>query len=224
MSNDVDMNMSLGDMVRFEKMCPEFGGFPSRVVAGNKYETWVDKLYEDLDLIIKNQIRPTASYRQDDEEDRFNVDIAGFLNCKGYDASHDKWSNGHPDIYVEKTTTGFKWIGESKIHRKYDDLLEGFKQLTERYSSGFDSEQQGAILIISKNRDIGNMMDTWKDKLTQDSWFTERDIEAKNCQKDKMSFYTEHNHTTSSIKYSVKHIPISIYFNPIDKSGLKSTK
>ncbi|TOI71780.1 hypothetical protein, partial [Vibrio parahaemolyticus] len=106
----------------------------------------------------------------------------------------------------------------------YDDLLEGFKQLTERYSSGFDSEQQGAILIISKNRDIGNMMDTWKDKLTQDSWFTERGIEAKNCQKDKMSFYTEHNHTTSSIKYSVRHIPISIYFNPIDKSGLKSTK
>ncbi|MEZ8602371.1 hypothetical protein [Vibrio splendidus] len=220
MSNDVNMDMSLEDMVKFEKLCPEFGGFPSRVVAGGNYETWVEKLYEDLDLIIRNQIRPTASYRQSDPEDRFNVDIAGFLNCKGYNASHDKWTNGHPDIYVEKTTTGYKWIGESKIHRKYDDLLEGFKQLTERYSSGFSNEQHGAVLIVSANQNIGNVMDKWKDRLTSDSWFIDRNIESKDCQKDGMCFYTKHNHTTSSIEYSVRHIPISIYFNPIDKSGI----
>lgn len=209
-------NMSILELEDMEDDAPCLANFPSRIMASKRgYDTWVEKLYVDIDDIIKKRIFPTASYRQNDPEDRFNVDIAGFLCQIGYSAHHDKYMNGHPDIYVENSR-GFEWIGESKIHSDYGTLLDGFRQLSTRYSSGFIGRNHGAVLIITKNESINNLMQRWKNKLNQ-SEFNGINITA--CKMDNTCFLSTHEHQVSGQDYTVRHIPISILHKPTDKSA-----
>ena len=208
--------MSIEELESMENFVPEVGGFPSRVMAAMKgYDSWVSKLYKDIDSIIKNCIFPSASYRQNDPEDRYNVDIANTLNQIGYQAHHDKWINGHPDIFVE-SHRGYKWIGESKIHSDYNNLLDGFRQLTTRYSSGFIGQNHGAVLIVTKNESIKQLMLKWQTKL-EESEFDCKSVEK--CSEDDNCFVSMHEHHVSGEDYTVRHIPISIRFNPTDKSA-----
>ena len=212
-------NMSIEALEQLDDSLPEIAGFPSRYMAAKRgYDTWIVKLYKDIDNIIKNLIFPSASYRQDDPEDRYNVDIANSLSLIGYQAHHDKWQNGHPDIYVE-SHRGYQWIGESKLHKDYEYLLEGFRQLSMRYSSGFVGQNHGAILIITKNESIKNLMTRWQSKLL-DSEF--KDVEVEECTMDKACFVSKHGHAVSGEDYTVRHIPISIRFVPTDKSARNS--
>jgi len=213
-------NMSIGQLAAIEHMIPEVGGFPSRALAlQDGYDAWVERLYKDLGYIIKDIIFPSASYRQGDKEDRFNLDIAGFLKTMGYQASHDRWSNGHPDIYVESPANGFKWTGESKIHSSYDYLLEGFKQLCERYSSGFENEDCGAVLVVTKNADVKAMMNNWRKLLSEDEDYKQSGVSVYDCKMDEMCFVSSHTHSVSGRPFEVRHVPISIRFNPTDKSA-----
>ncbi|WP_051686736.1 hypothetical protein [Pseudoalteromonas sp. ND6B] len=212
-------NMSIQELESMESCIPEVGGFPSRVMAATRgYDTWISKLYSDIDHIIKRCIFPTASYRQNDPEDRYNVDIANTLSTMGYQAHHDKWKNGHPDIVVE-SHRGYQWIGESKIHSDYNYLLEGFRQLTTRYSSGFIAQNHGAILIITKNRSIKDLMSNWENKLISSEY---SDVAVQKCTIDDDCFISTHTHQVSGSEYTVRHIPISILFNPTDKSARKN--
>lgn len=217
--------MSIGKLAEMENFFSEVGGFPSRIIALQRgYADWVSKLYTDLDDIIKNKIFPSASYRQSDPEDRFNLDISHLLNCMGYQASHDKWTNGHPDIFVESPSYGYKWTGESKIHKDYDHLLEGFKQLSERYSSGFKDQDKGAILIITKNIDIKSLMDTWRTCLSSDIDYQQKGVSIYDCKMDKECFMSSHKHSVTGGDFEIRHIPISIRFQPRDKSAINRKK
>lgn len=214
-------NMSIAQLAAIEHMIPEVGGFPSRVIALQRdYDTWLTQLYKDLDYIIKEVIFPQASYRQNDKEDRFNLDIASSLKLLGYQASHDRWNNGHPDIFVESPGNGYKWTGESKIHSTYNYLLEGYKQLCERYSSGFEKQDQGAVLVITTNADIKSLMDNWRATLAADVNYQQANITVYDCQLDKMCFMSSHKHSVSGEDFIVRHIPISIRFQPTDKSAM----
>lgn len=213
--------MSIGQLASLEPIMPEVGGFPSRVIALQKgYDEWLTRLYKDLDFIIKDVIFTSASYRQDDKEDRFNLEIANSLRIMGYQASHDRWSNGHPDIFVESPGRGFKWTGESKIHSTYDYLLEGYKQLCERYSSGFKYQDQGAVFVITKNIDIKSLMNNWRETLAADVDYQAAGVTVYDCKLDKMCFMSSHKHSVSGEDFEVRHIPISIRFQPTDKSAI----
>lgn len=211
-------SMSLKELSEIEEHMPEVGGFPSRVIASQKsYEEWVLRLYIDIDRIIKDTICPSASYRQDDPEDRFNLEIANSLKHMGYQAAHDLWMNGHPDIHVENRSRGYKWTGESKIHSSYENLMEGFRQLCERYTSGFENENRGAVFIITKNENIKKMMDRWKETLKDSEEYSKSAFKIQDT--EGLSFESTHNHSKSGMPYEIKHIPISIRFSPTDKSA-----
>ncbi len=218
-------NMSIGQLAALESMMPEIGGFPSRVIAlRSGYDDWLARLYQDLDYIIKEVIFPSASYRQDDGEDRFNLEIGNSLKLMGYQASHDRWNNGHPDIFVESPCYGYKWTGESKIHSTYDNLLEGYKQLCERYSSGFEHQDQGAVLVITTNVDIKSLMENWRKKLADDVDYQAAEVSVYDCKFDKTCFMSSHKHSVSGEDFEVRHIPISIRFQPTDKSAMNRKK
>ncbi|MGC4734074.1 hypothetical protein [Providencia hangzhouensis] len=213
-------NLSIGQLADIEEIMPEIGGFPSRVIAlQSGYQFWTERLYKDLNRIIKDVIFPTASFRQNDSEDRFNVDIVGNLFMIGYQASHDRWNNGHPDIYVQSPGYGYKWSAESKIHRDYNYLLDGFKQICERYSSGFTGEDTGAVLIITKNIDIKSLMENWQKLLSDDEDYKAKNVSVSDCETDSFCFTSKHSHSVSGTQFEVRHIPISIKFNPTDKSA-----
>ncbi|MDP2561412.1 hypothetical protein [Psychrobium sp. 1_MG-2023] len=215
---DIDQ-ISIGQL---KMLNPHFARVCLREIPPATYDEWIERLYEDIDDIIKEHVTPNSSYRMDDPEDRFNVDMVGWLKERGYEARHDEWTNGHSDICVTcpKWNTSYRWIGESKIHKDYDHLLEGFKQLTSRYSSGLTGESQGGVIIINRNKDLGNVMTTWKKRLEgqPDDIFT--NLKISNCAQNPFSFYSTHNHSRTSIEYKVRHIPASVYFKPIDKSAV----
>lgn len=222
--NDVFHDFSLTQLAGFEGIAPTLAHFPSRILASKKYESWVEGLYKDIDRVVSDTILPNVKFMHSDSEDRFNTHIAGHLKMLGYSASHDAWDNGHPDIVVDDIANGYKWRGESKIHSDYSYLLDGFRQLCERYTSGITNESQGAMIILCKNKDIGKMMTNWKETLQGCPDYQDRELDFNECRINSMAFVSKHKHNKSSISYKVRHIPVSLYFKPTDKSARLSNK
>ena len=218
----MNTNMTLSQLIEMENHVPTLAGFASRLCSRSTYEDWITRLYIDIDDYIARSIITSASIRQKDEEDRYNIEIANYLNMIGYDAGHDTFNKGHPDIIVNDKIHGYQWLGESKIHRKYDDLLEGFKQLSDRYSSGNYKQNHGAVIIINKGGDTAKVVNKWKEMLIDDPFYKSRSIKAEICTQNKDCFISTHEHTGSSNDYTVRHIPINVYYKPVDKSAKKS--
>ena len=129
------------------------------------------------------------------------------LRQTGYDASHDKDHRGHPDFCV--TSMDYLWLGEAKIHKSYDWLLDGLKQLHTRYSTG--REDGSGLLIYIKNANAKAAMDEWRKRL-EDS--KECNLKETNDGQEKLTFWSLHQHEGSGSDIQTKHIGISLYYNP----------
>lgn len=216
---------TLSQLKKMGNLNPHLSGFADRAMinnGGGQYKDWIDRLYKDLHNIIA-QIQKTANFRQEDKEDRFNIDITNSLSLLGYNASHDPWNNGHPDIVVENDR-GFQWIGESKIHSSYDNLLEGFKQLSERYSSGSLNKDHGSVLVITKNENTKKLMANWQKTLSNSQEYRDCLVQKCTLNLDHDSFISTHTHSISGRDYTIRHTPINIRFKPTDKSATSSKK
>lgn len=212
--------LTLKELQEFEKISPLLAGFPSRILAED-YNDFIDILYNDIDKTIY-QIEENPELRQNDKEDRLTIDIKNQLCCMGYDASHDSKIGGHTDLSVRKNS--FLWIGEAKIfHGGYDHIWEGFLQLSTRYSTGDSNQQDGGIFIYIRHSDANSILEKWKEKLV------EKEQELPNytykpCKKRTISFFTTHTHEGSGRNYTIRHMPVMLYFQPQDKSGRKTSK
>jgi len=164
------------------------------------------RLYQELDDIIKS-LEETAHLRDNDSEDKLTSDIVLLLRQTGYEASHDKDTRGHVDMRVEKNS--FIWIGEAKIHRSYDWLLEGLKQLLTRYSTG--KEDGFGLLIYIRNANAKAVMEEWRKRLEKGN---ECNLKETNDGLEKLTFWSLHQHEGSGLDISTKHIGVSLYYNP----------
>lgn len=214
-------NLSLSDL---KNINPDIGKAIEKLLPPRSYTEWVKSLYEDIDDILKKHITPSSSYRHLDKEDRFNLDLAAFLKERGYNASHDTWENGHSDIVVTRDLPSkqFKWCGETKIHKDYNYLLEGYKQLSSRYSSGLEDENHGAVIVINRNKNLKSVMEHWRNYLPENGQGYYKELKVRDCPINEIAFISSHKHEKSGLKYTVRHIPVSVYFKPIDKSSKKT--
>ena len=130
--------MGLGS---FGHLGKTFASFMDKILIEN-YEDFIRQLYKDLDEVIQT-LQLNRELRQKDSEDRITIDIVNILSAKGYTSSHDKKSGGHVDITVE--LRDFIWFGEAKKHEAYGNLLEGFKQLCTRYTTGEVNQNNGGL-------------------------------------------------------------------------------
>jgi hypothetical protein len=169
-------------------------------------DIFLDRLYQEISSIVR-YIEQTAQYRQKDTEDRTTIEIVGMLRQAGYDASHDKDHRGHPDFCVE--SMDFLWLGEAKIHKSYNWLLDGLKQLHTRYSTG--REDGSGILIYIYGMNAKAVMDEWRERLEARN---ECNLKQTNNGQEKLTFWSLHQHTGSGLDLQTKHIGISLYYNP----------
>lgn len=140
------------------------------------------------------------------------MSIVNMLRCFSYDASHDQKFGGHTDILVRKNN--YVWIGEAKIHRDYEYLWQGFQQLNTRYSTGDSNQKDGGIIIYIFGLNTKNVMNEWKDRLSGKGL---QSYICFTCPSRELSFYSTHTHEGSGLPFTVRHIPVILYFSPQDK-------
>jgi hypothetical protein len=215
MSGNIKDN--LRGLQELESLIPELAGFPSRILA-ETYDEFIQILYKDIDKIIY-QLQENPELLQNDTEDRLTLDIVNSLRCIGYSASHDPKIGGHVDLAVKKGN--FIWIGEAKIHHNYDYLWEGFQQLSTRYSTGDENQSDGGLLIYIKTQNAKQVVQKWQEHLTGKNL---PNYSIQTCEIRNSCFFSIHTHERSGYNFKVRHMPIILYFNPQDKSGLKSRK
>jgi hypothetical protein len=215
------MNENIKDSLRklqeFEDLIPEFAGFPSRILA-ETYDEFIQVLYEDIDKITY-LLQENPELHQNDTEDRLTLDIMRSLRCLGYNASHESKIGGHADLVVRKGK--FIWIGEAKIHHDYEYLWKGFQQLTTRYSTGDNNQNDGGLLIYIKVRNAKEVVEKWQELLAS------KDLPGylmQPCKARDICFFSIHQHQRSGRNFKVRHIPIILYFNPQDRGGQKNKK
>lgn len=210
-----DIKLSLRKLQEFEDDIPGFAGFPSRALA-DTYDEFIKILYKDIDEIIY-RLQENPELHEKDTEDRLTIEIKNNLCSMGYNAFHDSKIGGHADLAVKKGN--FLWVGEAKIHSSYDYLWEGFLQLSTRYSTGDSNQKDGGLLMYIKVRDAKQVTQRWQEHLTTKNLPS---YSTRPCNAREICFFSVHRHERSGCDFTIRHMPIILFFNPQDKSGRKS--
>ena len=181
------------------------------------YEDFVEVLYEDIDDIIR-LLEQNRELQNGLPEDVTTIQLVTNLRSRGYEAHHDLKINGHTDISVTRGT--YLWIGEAKKHNSTDYVYEGFLQLTTRYSTGVPDQNAGGLLIyLHTQPNTVGVMENWRNHLAGKGL---PNYTAAKCPKSVFAIRSSHTHETTGLDFYVRHIPLSLYFAPMDKSGVKT--
>lgn len=153
----------------------------------------------------------TPKERQDRSEDGLSIDLVTTLKALGFNASHDTTVGGHCDVVIAEKF-GFLWLGEAKIHKGYDWLLKGFEQLDKRYATASASQDQGAIIIYCFGKRVDIVMERWKAHLEA----SRVDLTFSDDPLSSQGFLTTHTHRRTGRDYTVRHIFVSLLWDPED--------
>jgi hypothetical protein len=183
-----------------------------KLLTYETYEDFISLVYEALNFIAE-KIEESRQYFYDIAEDQITIDIIHMLICLGFDAEHDTAVGGHCDILIKgKSLYRHLWIGEAKIHKSYDWLWDGFLQLDKRYSVGRDNSCHGGMIIYSKNVRTDLVMNNWQEYMELQEGYV---FEFCKCNTVFNAFNSSHVHHRSGQEFKVKHVPISIHFQPV---------
>lgn len=191
---------------------PGFANSIKRFTVGS-YKQFVDVLYSDInDIVLSMQENPEL--RKDDGEDRLTIEIASILKGMGYNAGHETKIGGHTDLSV-RGRNNYLWIGEAKIHGAYDYLFQGFQQLCTRYATGDANQDCGGLIIYIKNKDSASVVKEWRERLGGYG-LVDLTVSGSEVRPD-FVFDSTHKLDRSGTMFNVKHIAVSLYFDPKDK-------
>lgn len=202
-------DLTLAQLIEISRN-PEFATFLDGMLV-QSYDDFVEVLYSDIDSGI-DLLQESAELLHNCKEDLLTQTIKIYLKGKGYTATHDEKHRGHCDLLVRKGR--FKWIGEAKIHGAYDTLFKGFKQLSTRYSTGDSNQNSGGVIVYIRGKDAKLVMEAWKEHLEAQEL---PDFTTSTCGKRALSFFSSHTHEGSGLTFKVRHMPVLLYFNPMDK-------
>nr|WP_294841213.1 hypothetical protein [uncultured Methylotenera sp.] len=186
----------------------------------DSYEEWVQLFYKHLDLSVTS-MQDAAKYypkecKDDDEaaiyqtEDSLTHHLINPLRQLGYAITHDTFKNGHVDINVERNS--YVWLGEAKIYTSYAKLIDGYKQLTTRYSTGEPHQNHGGIVIYHYQPNANATMQNWRTKLIE----YDNNIQISECPtRTGLCFYSANAHLASGLDYKIRHMPIMLFNKPL---------
>lgn len=174
------------------------------------YSEWITHLYEDIDIAI-TRMQNNANYydRAKHSEDSLTHHLINPLHQAGYNASHDLYVRGHADITI--SYRNFIWLGEAKIFTNYVKLLEGYQQLTRRYSSGDANQNQGGVIIYHYPARCTKTIQKWRNRLIA----FDKSITTEDCSRRRdLAFFSTQIHESSGLNYRVRHFPVILYYQP----------
>lgn len=179
------------------------------MVLAQTHEARVKAVQSAIDMCC-NELEKNKSMKQGLSEDQLTLEICGMLKAAGFQASHDKYTNGHCDIVVDGTN-GFLWLAESKKHNAYDWLARGFAQLSERYSTGVHGQDCADILIYCFVKDAKSMLTEWRNRLQElQPTLTTSDSSCGNP----LIFCSTHQHSASGLDFHIRHKAVCLHWSP----------
>ncbi|EOU8150791.1 hypothetical protein ACN22T_004138 [Escherichia coli] len=195
---------------------------------------FIERLYNDIDLIIADLERAANKYYCDDEDKITNV-IALALRMKGYDATEQTNSNGTVDLTIRDNTKKFTWLAEAKRGYSFNSVFEGLLQLVTRY---LKRENYAGLLIYHQKRDAIKFLRDWYTYLSSGDYrnyskIKERIDECDKCFKLSPVAYSmvptnnSHYFDFTAVKPNDGQVKVrcfiaDLHFSPIDKSALKN--
>lgn len=143
-------------------------------------------------------------------EDQLTLLLLAPLKGAGFAAYHDANVGGHCDISIE-FDDDVVWLGEAKKHASYGDLLGGFRQLADRYSSGLVGQLDGGLVIYVFNKNAKSVMENWLAYLKDN-------VALKSCSFDESSLIglSVSQHVGSGNDIIVCHYPAVLFHDPTD--------
>ncbi|MDF0579711.1 hypothetical protein [Bradyrhizobium yuanmingense] len=164
----------------------------------------------DLSLVTMAE---NPELRKDRSEDELTIELVNLLRQLTFEASHEAKVGGHCDISV-RGPNSYLWLGEAKKHNKGNPwLLQGFQQLNTRYSTGIGQHNEGALIIYLYKPNALKQMEAWKEHLQNSI----DQLVASACPESALAFVSTHPHDRTGLPYTVRHVPLSLYFKPKDK-------
>ncbi len=210
--------LTIADLERGE--CSRFLPYATAAVRSDlslsSFSSFIHNLESQLEVVLKNmELHPYL--RQDDSEDRSSIDIVAGLKLLGIPASHGtNFGGGSTDISC-LIHDQFLWIAEAKNDYNNSHILEGFRQLVDRYVMGSHRiQRKGALVIYCKNKPASAVLDSWKQYLTQ---INPEEYSVTVESSEESTFETTHYHRASNQRLYVKHIVVSLYQDHTDKSA-----
>lgn len=182
-------------------------------------------LYDDFCNRVESAILEGIIHFEDNKpyfkglgEDALTVTLAFGLKMKGFSADHDNYRNGHCDLVVKEGA--YEWHGEAKLDTGPGYVMEGFRQLCDRYSPGGPNSHRGGLIIYTKKRDKLKILKTWAARIVKDY---EVVVTFSDICKHTLTTKSVHKHAASGLDYKIRHLPISFYHKPSDKSARNRT-
>jgi hypothetical protein len=207
--------MTLADFMAKMSGVPGGKSFFARLDA-KTFDQFVKVLHDDIDDIIK-LMEANPHRHRNDSEDKLTFFIASMLKQRHYRAELGVVRGGSVDLTVEGLEEEFVWICEAKIFNSISSVQEGFLQLAERYRPADNLNAKAGMLIYIARPNSVRLMDSWMKKIKTMSM---SDITVTACTtRPKLSFFSNHTARHSGLPVHVRHMSVTLFQDPIDKSG-----
>ncbi|WP_236187188.1 hypothetical protein [Pseudomonas protegens] len=180
------------------------------------YDSFCD-LVENRVLDVALELERNKPLYHEMGEDQLTGIFVISLKLSGLDADHDTYRNGHVDLLVKNGR--YEWMGEAKLDNGPAYLMEGFRQLSDRYTDGNPTSSRGGLLIYTQKQNKTVLMDNWLAHVSENYEVPVECVER--CQ-ETLSSRTRHIHNATGIDYRIRHIAVSLYYKPTDKSARNS--
>lgn len=179
---------------------------------------FIERLSSDIRVIL-GEIENQADKLQGEGEEKLRDRVLQSLRALGYRASAEEDNRGHTDLLVYSQHVKAKWIGEAKIHRDYDYLADGLRQLLNRYTSGRESTVGLIIFIFQEKANL--IVSRWRAKI-QDESLCGFCGDFETVPGDRLDFSSKHVHRSSGFSVSTRHFFALLHYSPDDKSARAS--
>jgi hypothetical protein len=193
------------------------GNVPVEVSLALMFADTAGDILAQVDVAIDHiaqEFARTPKERQGRSEDGLTMDVVTSLRDMGFQASHDTTVGGHCDLVIEGRYN-FLWLGEAKIHKSYEWLLEGFNQLDSRYATASKHQDRGGIIIYCFGGRVDKIMAEWAARLKK-----ERPEVRVDHSDGERWFTSSHIHGRTGRHYRVRHVPIALQWNPPARTPL----
>jgi hypothetical protein len=179
-------------------------------LSDNPYEEFVGLINRALDCAL-SYLAKNKNHVHDLGEDQLTVMLMASLKSMTFSARHGENVGGHCDLTIDGPN-GTLWIGEAKKFTSYAKLFGGARQLIDRYTTGLEGQDCGAIIVyISKPNALG-IMTKWRAFLKR----CVRSLLIAEPAADQLDFYTQIEHAGSGRMLNIRHVPAVLYHAPTD--------
>jgi hypothetical protein len=133
--------------------------------------------------------------------------------------THDSHNGGHTDIKIQAGSN--IWLGEAKRRVNGNSyILDGFRQLVDRYATGSPTCSTGGLFIYlvneSPKKKATETLKDWKLYL-EENFENLEFIESHQKSREGLSLITRHPHSTTGLPYTVHHHLFVLQHFPTDR-------